>query len=154
MMEYLRLVKQTMDHFLNVKVVQVVRGQNRHADSLATLASSLTEEVPRLIKVELVAKSGINAGVGVSLVTTTELCWMDPIINFLAEDRVLVDEKEVEKVRWATTRYWLSTDRKLYRRSFEGPCLQCLHPSKIEELLIELYEGVCGSHMGRRSLAH
>ena len=28
MMEYLRLVKQIMDHFLSVKVVQVARGQN------------------------------------------------------------------------------------------------------------------------------
>ena len=46
MMEYLQLVKQTMDRFLNVRVVQVARGQNRNADSLATLASSLIEEVP------------------------------------------------------------------------------------------------------------
>ena len=46
MMEYLQLVKQTMDRFLNVRVVQMARGQNRNADSLATLASSLIEEVP------------------------------------------------------------------------------------------------------------
>ena len=67
---------------------------------------------------------------------------------------MLADEKEAEKVRQAAAQYWLLADRKLDRRSFEGPYLQCLHPSKIEELLIELYEGVCGSHMGRRSLAH
>ena len=47
---------------------------------------------------ELVAKLSINAGVGVSLVTTVEPYWMDSIIDFLAEDRVPVDEKEVEKV--------------------------------------------------------
>ena len=29
-----------------------------------------------------------------------------------------------------------------------------LHPSKIEELLAELHDGVCGSHVGGRSLAH
>jgi len=49
-MEYLRLVRQVMNQFLKPKVVQVARGQNRHVDSLATLASSLTEEVPRLLK--------------------------------------------------------------------------------------------------------
>lgn len=85
-MEYLRLVKQTMNQFPNVKVVQVARGQNRHADSLATLASLLTEEVPQLIKVELVAKPSINARVGVSVVAMAKPCWMDPIIDFLAKD--------------------------------------------------------------------
>ena len=64
----------------------MARGQNWHVDSLATLASSLTKEIPRLIKVELVVEPSINAGVGVSLVTTIEPCWMDPIIDILAKD--------------------------------------------------------------------
>ena len=96
MMEYLRLVKQTMNQFLKARVVQGARGQNRHADSLATLASSLTEEVPWLIKVELVAEPSINARVGISVVAITESCWMDLIIDFLAEDQVPIDEKEAD----------------------------------------------------------
>ena len=143
-----------MDHFLSVRVVQVARGQNWHADSLATLASSSTEEIPRLIKVELVTEPSINAKGSVLLVTTAEPCWMDPIIDFLAEDQVPTDEKEAEKVRQAAAQYWLSADRKLDRRSFEGPYLQCLHPSKIEELLTELHEGLCSSHVEGHSLAH
>ena len=67
MMEYLRLVKQTMNQFLKVKVVQVAREQNWHVDSLITLTASLTEEESRLIKVELVVKPSINAKVGVSM---------------------------------------------------------------------------------------
>ena len=50
---------------MKVRVVQVAKGQNRYADSLVTLASSLTEEVPQLIKVELVVEPSINTGVGV-----------------------------------------------------------------------------------------
>jgi len=102
----------------------------------------------------LVAEPSINAGVGVSLVTTAKPCWMNPIIDFLVEDHMLADEKEVEKVCRTAARYWLSVNRKLYRRSFDGPYLQCLHPSKIEELLTELHEGVCGSYVGGCSLAH
>ena len=68
------------------KVVQVARGQNRYVDSLATLVSSLTEEVPWLIKVELVAEPSINIRVGVSVVAIFDLCWMDPIIYLLVED--------------------------------------------------------------------
>ena len=37
MMEYLQLVKQIMNRFQKVKVVQIDRGHNWHADSLATL---------------------------------------------------------------------------------------------------------------------
>ena len=79
---------------------------------------------------------------------------MDPIIDFIAEDRVPSNETEAEKVRLTATRYWLSTDRKLYQRSFDGPYLHCLHPSNVEELLAELHEGVYGSHIKGRSLAH
>ena len=57
------------------------------------------------------------------------------------------DEKEAKKVRRTTTWYWLLADRKLYRRSFDGPYLQCLHPNKIEELLAKLHEGVRGNHV-------
>ena len=65
-----------------------------------------------------------------------------------------IDEKEAEKVHRVATWYWLSANRKLYRRSFEEPYLQCLHPRKIKELLTEFHEGVCGSHVGGHSLAH
>jgi len=131
-------------------VVQVDRGQNRQADSLAKLASSSTKEIPRLIKVELVVESSINVGVGVSLVTTVEPCWMDPIINFLAEDRVPADEKKQKKY----VRQLLGIGCQLIVSCTKGLYLQCLYPSKIEELLTELHEGVRGSHVGGRSLAY
>ena len=67
-------------------MVQVARGQNQHADSLVTLASSLTEEVPLLIKVKLVVEPSINTGVDVSVVAISKSCWMDLIIDFLAKD--------------------------------------------------------------------
>ena len=79
---------------------------------------------------------------------------MDPIIDFLAEDQLPNDEKEASKVHRVAARCWLLTDRKLYRRSFGGPYLLCLHPEKVIKLLAELHDGVCGSHVGGRSLAH
>ena len=132
----------------------MAKGQNRHANSSAILASSLTKEVPRLIKVELVAKPSINARVGVSVVATSMLCWMDLIIDFLAEDRAPDDEKEADRVHRVAAWYWLSVDRKLYQRSFGGLYLLCLRLDKVNELLTELHEGVCGNHVGGRSLAH
>ena len=107
-----------------------------------------------MIKVEVVKKPSIDVKVNVSIVMVSKLCWMDPIIEFLAENRVSNDEKEVKKIRRIAAQYWLSEDHRLYRRSFERPYLLCLHPSKVDELLTELHEGVCGNHVGGRSLAH
>ena len=79
---------------------------------------------------------------------------MDPIIEFLAEDRIPDDESEANKIRRVALQYWLSANRNLYRRSFGGLYLLCLHPGKVDELLAELHEEVCGGHVGGRSLAH
>ena len=155
------MVKRVMGKFSTAKVIQVSRGQNRHADSFATLAYAKTEDVPRVIKVDLIIEPSINtmtdvgiARICVTTVSTIELCWMDSIVDFLAEDRIPDDEKEASKIRRVASRFWLSTDKKLYRRSFGGPYLLCLHPGKVNEVLTELHEGVCGNHVGGRSLAH
>ena len=150
-----------MGKFCSTKVTQVAWGKNRHADSLATLVSAITEDVPRLIKVELITEPSIGtaiddgvSGVGILVISTTAPCWMDLIIDFLAEDRILDDEEKANRVRRTAARYWLSVDRKLYRRSFGGSYLLCLHPGKVNELLAELHNGMYGSHVGGRSLAH
>ena len=139
----------------------MARGQNRHANSLATLASIITEDVPRLIKVELIMEPSINdvisvgvAGVDVEAISTIRSCWMDSIIDFLAEDRIPNNEKEANRVRWMVAWCWLSADRKLYWRSFGGPYLLCLRPEKVNKLLTELHDEVCDSHVGGHSLAH
>ena len=144
-----------------MKVIQVARAQNRHADSLATLASSIAKDIPWLIRVELVPEPSIKvvgnegaARVEITAIATLGLSWMDPIIDFLADDQIPGKEKEANKVRRVAARYWLSRDQKLYRRSFGGPYLLYLHPEKVGQLLTKLHEGVCGSHVRRRSLAH
>ena len=81
------------------------------------------------------------------MVSVANPCWINPIIDFLAEDKVPNDEKEAKKIRWVALWYWLSVDRKLYRRSFADPYLLCLHPEKVNELLTELHDEVCGGHV-------
>ena len=109
-----------MAKFSTTRLTQLARGKNRHADSLATLASAMSEDIPRQIKVELIGEPSISATadcaakVNVVAITTTGSCWMDPIIKFLAENRVQDDESEANKVHRVASRYWLSADRKLY----------------------------------------
>ena len=79
---------------------------------------------------------------------------MDSIMQFLKEDTLPEERVDVDKVRRKATRYWLSKNQKLYKRSFSGPYLLCVHLELTESLLEELHEGICGSHSGGRSLAH
>ena len=79
---------------------------------------------------------------------------MDSISLFLENDVLLKENSEADKVRRKAPQFWLSGDRKLYKRSFSGPYLLCVHPEASESLLDELHEGVCGSHTGGRSLSH
>ena len=79
---------------------------------------------------------------------------MDPVISFLKDDILPEEKSKAVKVRRKAPRFWLSKDQKLYKRSFSGPYLLCIHSEAIELLLEELHEGICGSHNGDRSLAH
>ena len=79
---------------------------------------------------------------------------MDPISLFLERDILPEEKSEAEKVRRKAPHFWLSEDRKLYKRSFSGPYLLCIHPEASKSLLKELHERVYGSHIGGRSLSH
>ena len=79
---------------------------------------------------------------------------MNPIMLFLKEDVLPAEKSVADKVQRQAPRFWLSEDQKLYKRSFFGPYLLCIHPEESELLLEELHEGICGSHTGGRSLSH
>ena len=79
---------------------------------------------------------------------------MDPYVAFLSNGSLLTDGKEAEKVRRTSACFLLFKDKKLYRCSFGGPYLLCLHPCKTVELLAKLHEGIFGGHSGGRSLTH
>ena len=155
MQGYLSQVKYLQPKFDSFDLLHVLRNDNAHADSLAMLATSSAQDLPQVILVEDLYKPTetrretaqihqIRAGPS----------WMDSIIQFLKKDILPEERIEADKVRRKATRYWLSENQKLYKRSFSGPYLLCVHPDLTELLLEKLHEGICGSHIGGRSLAH
>ncbi|GKV11062.1 hypothetical protein SLEP1_g22348 [Rubroshorea leprosula] len=74
--------------------------------------------------------------------------------SIFVEDGVIPEDKqEAMKLRKKASRYTL-VDGVLYKRSFSLPLLRCLNPYEAEYALREVHEGVCGSHIGARTLAH
>ena len=154
MQGYLSQVKCLQLKFDSFDLLHVPRSGNADADSLAMLATSSTQHLPRIILVEdLYRPTEVREVAQIHQIRVVP-SWMDSIIRFLKEDILPVKKIEANKIRRKATSYWLSKDHKLYKRSFSGPYLLCVHPELTESLLEELHKGICGSHTGGRSLAH
>ena len=141
--------------FESFDLSHVPRGENSHTDSLATLATSSVQDFPQVIIVEdLHTPSSLENEVCQVYQIILALSWMDPISKYLESDILLEEKAEAEKIRRKAPRFWLLEDKKLYRRSFSGLYLLCVHPDATESILEEMPEGICGSHIGGRSLSH
>ncbi|GFZ04686.1 hypothetical protein Acr_17g0002580 [Actinidia rufa] len=106
----------------------------------------------RTVAVDIVSVPSIEATHS-SILVNTQLgpSWMDPIVNYLRADQLPDDKKEAHKIRIKAARFWISPTGDLYKRSYQGPYLLCVHPSLIEDVLYEIHEGMCGLHSGGRS---
>ena len=134
--------------FESFTLLHVPRGGNTHIDSLATLATSSVESLRRVILIEDLCKPTEVKGPAVCVhQIRAGPSWIDSIVLYLRKDILPENKLEVEKIRRKTPRFWLFEDQKLYKRSFSGPYLLCVHPEATELLLEELDEGICGSHI-------
>ena len=103
--------------FESFNLLHVPRSGNAHADSLAMLATSSAQNLPRVILVEDLCKPSATVNTVQINQVRARPSWMDSITQFLKED-ILPEEKiEADKIRRKATSYWLSKDGKLYRRS-------------------------------------
>ena len=155
MQGYLSQVRHLQSRFESFSVQHVPRSGNTHVDSLATLATSSAQSLPRIILIEDLCEPMEVKGEGVYVhQVRVGLSWMNPIVLFLKED-ILPEEKSVaDKVWIQAPRFQLSEDQKLYKCSFSGPYLLCIHLDASELLLEELHEGIYGSHTEGKSLSH
>ena len=136
MQEYLSQVRSIQTKFEVFDVSHVPRGGNTHVDSLTTLATSSVQDLPKVILVEdLCTLMSLHKDMPRIHQINLGPSWMDPISLYLERD-ILHDEKsEAEKVWRKAPRFWLFEDRKLYKCSFSGPYLLCLHPKASESLM-------------------
>ena len=82
-----------------------------------------------------------------------DLEWTGNIAKYLRTGTLLGDPKQAHKIRVQAARFTLIGGH-LYKRSLTGPYLRCLEHSEAQYVLAELHEGICGNHVGGRSLAH
>ena len=129
MQGYLSQVKCLQSEFESFDLLHIPRSGNAHADSLAMFGTSSTQNLPRVILIEdLYKPTETRKETARIYQIIAGPSWTNSIIQFLRED-ILPEEKiEADKVRRKATKFWLFKNQKLYKRSFSGPYLLCVHP--------------------------
>ena len=121
--------------FESFSLLQIPRSGNNHADSLTTLATSSAQSLPRVILVEDLCKP---TEIKRKLVCIHQIkvgpSWMDSIVLFLKEDILPERKSKADKIQRKAYHFWLFEDQKLYKCSFSGPYLLCIHPNAVELL--------------------
>ena len=127
MQEYLCQIRSVQEKFEVFDLSHIPRSGNTHADSLATLATSSAQDLPRVVLVEdLHTHTSVHHGIPRIHQIKLGSSLMDSISLFLEKDILPEEKSEAEKVRRKAHRFWLFDDRKLYKRSFSGPYLLCV----------------------------
>ncbi|XP_028085065.1 uncharacterized protein LOC114286167 [Camellia sinensis] len=142
MAKYQALVRAEIKKFVAIRMEQIDHEENSAADELARLASAQTA-FPNPLMIEFLPWPNVEEP-EMTKVHCADLgpSWMDPIIVFL-KDRVLPEEKKAaNKIRAKSERFWLSSFGALYKKSFTGLYLKCVHLAKVEAFLYEIHKGI------------
>ena len=136
---------------------QVLRSENNHADSLATLASTIDFQFRRDISVEHISKPSIHKPGEEVFRLDCFPGWRDPIISYLKNGTFPDYKVEAQKLQHIATRYTLIGEllyKKSYSRLHYDPYLRCLELEEAKDEMREIHNDDCGNHAGKRSLAH
>ncbi|XP_038973752.1 uncharacterized protein LOC120105406 [Phoenix dactylifera] len=152
MQEYFRKVRDLTSALNSFHIQYIARTENSRADQLSKLASSRMSELPKAAALEYLQRPSTEEPES-TLCIEAEPSWTDELISYLRDDVLPSDEREARRVKRLATRYiWY--EGNLYRRSFTSPLLRCLRSSEADYAIREVHEGICGSHLGERALAH
>ena len=127
------------------QVLQVCKSMERSARS----HRSLTQETLRTPRVRA-HPAGVTKMTQVCAIHEPDT-WI-PYQCYMMDGVLPMDSTEARKIKKNSSRFTL-IDGKLYRFGFTHPLLVCVYGEKCMRIMAELHDGICGSHIGGRTLA-
>ncbi|GKV11500.1 hypothetical protein SLEP1_g22757 [Rubroshorea leprosula] len=155
LVRYASVVNRLKAAFVLFQIDKIPRADNHRADELSKLASSQDLNPQRSIIVEILdAPSYTDSTVECQLLSTdpSTPSWTTPLINCLQSGELPEDQAAAKLVKRRAAHFTL-LDNQLYKRAASMPLLRCLTPYEAEYAVREVHEGVCGTHIGGRTLA-
>uniref|UniRef100_A0A2N9F9V4 Reverse transcriptase domain-containing protein n=1 Tax=Fagus sylvatica TaxID=28930 RepID=A0A2N9F9V4_FAGSY len=134
MSAYLSVARSLLAEFDSTHVVQIGKEHNSHADILAKLATVLESDVQRTVCIETLDRPSFQKQEVSVCSISNQPSWMDPILSYLMDNKLPEDKKEAKMIKRKAPRYWVFKEGLLYRRSFTGPYLLCVHPEMANAL--------------------
>ncbi|XP_019236645.1 PREDICTED: uncharacterized protein LOC109216878 [Nicotiana attenuata] len=142
-----------LEKFDRVFLNHVPREENRKADALANLATTMALGenestkvymchrwvIPRLLDLQ------INESHHTSVRVIEEEDWRQPLIEYLEHGKLPEDPRQRTDIKRRVPRF-IFYKGTLFRRSFEGLFLRCLDKEEARQAMEEAHSGSCGAH--------
>ena len=77
--------------------------------------------------------------------------WTSLILSYLKDGRLPPNANKAKQIRKLAARFMVLND-KLYKRGFSQSYLRCIKEEEAKYVLKEFHGGICGDHMGAKSL--
>lgn len=77
--------------------------------------------------------------------------WMVPMTQYVQSGMLSDDKKDARKVRVNATNYTMYKGR-LYRKGYSTPWLKFLTMEEARNVIEEIHDGICGSHVESRAV--
>ncbi|XP_057740322.1 uncharacterized protein LOC130957483 [Arachis stenosperma] len=134
---------------LNItELKHIPKESNGRADILSKLAS--TKPNRSSLYQSILLKPSIELTEILSV--TQEADWRSPYMDYLQTGNLPGNVENIRHFRRQAS-YFTIYNNCLYRRGFSRPLLKCLCRTKAELALAKAHEGICGTHLGARSLS-
>lgn len=121
MKTYLDMLRTLLEKLEECSLTQISREENQHAEVLVKLAFSSPIESIASTKIEVVKLTSINEGMPILLIAFLDN-WMDMIIAYLREEKLLEDKLEARNLRLGAAKYVI-IGKTFYKRGFSIPYL-------------------------------
>jgi len=141
--ETLKTPQTTTDNMAEVQQVSTSEGIRRSH-------RSLTQETVKTPRISRYPVAGAVAP-QIYQVESGET-WMIAYQRYLADGVLPLEPAKAQKMKKNLIKYTL-IDGKLFRHGFTHPILVCVDGEQCTRIMAELHEGICGSHIGGRSLS-
>ncbi|KAL2319478.1 hypothetical protein Fmac_028447 [Flemingia macrophylla] len=150
LLSYYHLVSQLKDKFQYLELTHIPREQNERADRLAKLVSSRKpSHLHSLLQLELQQPS-IDTSDCLNVNQAPD-DWIAPIITYIESGTLPSEPEEAKRLRMRAASFTIVAGT-LYKRGFSSPLLKCLVPPQDQQVIAEMYSGICGFHSGARSM--
>ncbi|XP_012849590.1 PREDICTED: uncharacterized protein LOC105969382 [Erythranthe guttata] len=155
LLPYVDYAKKLIGYLGNVTIEHVPRKDNKQADALAKLASTLAMPedgarisifkrwvVPPIFEHEEIEEDETRV---VYVFEIEKEDWRQSFVDYLKYEKLPNDPRQRVDIRRRAARFIYYKDT-LYRRSFDGVFLRCLGDDEAVQAIEEAHSGVCGAH--------